>query len=159
VQLSGMLFISFLSYRVYPLKILKVKLILFSILSLICPYLLSNVTLAWQLLLIQSGIVLFSLDTVPAVSIFFKHFPVFKRFTYSSLIYAFSRALMYVVTSFGLVYLTKYFSTYGVLLVIVPLNIAFYIGLNHFNYLEQEQATEHRAHKPSAYDSVVSMAG
>jgi hypothetical protein len=137
VQLLGLLFIAFLSYKIYPLKILKIKLIIFSIFILFCPYFLSIVTAPFYLFLLQSCIVLFALDTVPAVSIFFKHFPVFKRFTYSSVIYALSRALMYVVTSFGLVYLTGSFGTYGLLIVIIPLNIGCFFGLRHFEYLEK----------------------
>ncbi|MGD0466725.1 MAG: MFS transporter [Gammaproteobacteria bacterium] len=137
VQLLGILFIAFLSYKVYPLKILKVKLVIFSVFVLFCPYFLSKVTSPLYLFLLQSCIVLFALDTVPAVSIFFKHFPVFKRFTYSSLIYALSRALMYIVTSFGLVYLTESFGAYGLLVVIIPLNIGCFLGLRHFEHLEK----------------------
>ncbi len=137
VQLLGLVFIALLSYKVYPLKILKIKLIIFSIFILFCPYFISKVTSPFYLFLIQSCLVLFAMDTVPAVSIFFKHFPVFKRFTYSSLIYAVSRALMYIVTSLGLVYLTESFGTYGLFVVIVPLNIGWFFGLQHFERLEK----------------------
>ena len=138
IQLLGLLLISFLSYKIYPLKILKVKLIVFSILILFCPYLLNNINVPFYLFLIQSFIVLFAVDTVPAVSIFFRHFPVFKRFTYSSLIYALSRALMYIITSFGIIYLTKYFGHYGLLIVMIPINIGCGFGLNHFENLEKK---------------------
>ncbi|WP_410525910.1 hypothetical protein [Rickettsia endosymbiont of Lasioglossum villosulum] len=91
-----------------------------------------------QLLLIQICIISCSFDTVPAVSIFFRHFPVFKRFTYSSMIYAISRALMYVITSFGIIYLTKYFGQYGLFIVMVPLLVTCMFGLNHFQKLEKK---------------------
>ena len=111
---------------------------IFSVLILFSPYFLSKVASPFHLLLLQSFVVLFALDTVPAVSIFFKHFPVFKRFTYGSIIYATSRALMYIITSFGMIYLTESFGAGGVLIVIIPLNIACFAGLHHFENLEKE---------------------
>ena len=107
IQLGGLIIISLLSHKIYPLKILKIKLVIFSIGILICPYLLESTHSPIHVFVIQSFIVLFAVDTVPAVSIFFKHFPVFKRFTYSSLIYAVSRAMMYIITSFGIIYLVR----------------------------------------------------
>ncbi len=78
VQLAGLITISLLSHKIYPLKILKTKLVIFSIGILMCPYLLENTHSPAYIFIIQSFIVLFAVDTVPAVSIFFKHFPVFN---------------------------------------------------------------------------------
>ena len=138
IQLSGLIFVSCLSYKIYPLKIIKFKLLIFSIGILLCPYVLSNTNSEIYLFLVQAFVVLFAVDTVPAVAIFFKHFPVFKRFTYSSLIYAISRALMYVVTSFGIIYLTKYFSHYGLLFIMIPISIGCAFGISHFEHLEKQ---------------------
>ncbi|ABE04886.1 MFS transporter [Rickettsia bellii] len=137
-HLATLSLICFLSYKIYPLKILRVKLALLFIFILSSPYLLGNVTTPIQLLLIQICIISCSFDTVPAVSIFFRHFPVFKRFTYSSMIYAISRALMYVITSFGIIYITKYFGQYGLFIVMVPLLVTCMFGLNHFQELEKK---------------------
>jgi len=52
-ELGVMLFFTYLSYKVYPLKILKVNLVIITILFLICPYLLNNITSSVQLLFIQ----------------------------------------------------------------------------------------------------------
>lgn len=71
IQFLGLLFITFLSYKVYPLKILKVKLKIFSVFIVFFPYLLETASSPFYLFLMQSFIVLFALDTVPAVSIFF----------------------------------------------------------------------------------------
>lgn len=138
IQLCGLVAVSFLSYTIYPLKILKIKLLIFSVGVFGCCYLLDNISSSAQLFLVQSFIVLFAVDTVPAVSIFFKHFPVFKRFTYSSLIYAVSRALMYIITSFGIIYLTQYFGNYGLLIVMIPISVACALGINHFENLEKQ---------------------
>ena len=148
VQLAGLITISLLSHKIYPLKILKTKLVIFSIGILMCPYLLENTHSPAYIFIIQSFIVLFAVDTVPAVSIFFKHFPVFKRFTYSSLIYAISRAMMYIITSFGIIYLTKYFGHYGLLVVIIPLNVGCALGITHFENLEKQAGNYPQ--KPSA---------
>lgn len=137
-HLATLSLICFLSYKIYPLKILRVKLALLFIFILSSPYLLGNVTTPIQLLLIQICLISCSFDTVPAVPIFFRHFPVFKRFTYSSMIYAISRALMYVITSFGIIYLTKYFGQYGLFIVMVPLLVTCMFGLNHFQELEKK---------------------
>lgn len=137
-HLATLSLICFLSYKIYPLKILRVKLALLFIFILSSPYLLGNVTTPIQLLLIQICLISCSFDTFPAVPIFFRHFPVFKRFTYSSMIYAISRALMYVITSFGIIYLTKYFGQYGLFIVMVPLLVTCMFGLNHFQELEKK---------------------
>lgn len=138
VQLAGFLVVTYLSYWVYPLKILRAKLAVFSVFILACPFWLSHIHSAFELFLLQSVIVLFASDSMPAVPIFFSHFPVFKRFTYGNLTYAFSRALMYVVTSFGLVYLNAAFGHWGLLIVLLPTNLGFAWGVRHFDKLEKE---------------------
>lgn len=70
--------------------------------------------------------------------IFFKHFPVFKRFTYVNVTYAIAHALMYIITSFGITYFVQVFGNYGLLVIIVPLMIGYAFGLYHFEKLEKE---------------------
>lgn len=140
IEFIGRLFFAYLSYIIHPLKIVKVKLIIFSILALFTPYLLYKVETPEQLLIIQSFLCFFTLSSAPAAAIFFLHFPIFKRFTYSSFIYSLSRALMYVIISFGLVYLTKHFDYLGLFIVFIPLLISFKWGINHFEILEEREA-------------------
>ena len=85
---------------------------------------------------------LFALGTIPAIPIFFKHFPTHKRFTYSSVIYALSRAFMYVFTSFGLVYLTELLGFYGLWIIALPVAAGFIWGVSHFEKLEDVQKVE-----------------
>ena len=138
IQLASVVVLVYLSAKIYPLKILRFKLILFSIFIVICPYLVIHVTSPFELMLIQSGIILLALDNLPAIPIFFKHFPVLKRFTYASLTFALSRALMYVVTSFGIVYLINIFGPWGMLIIMIPITVGYAFGLSHFEYLERE---------------------
>ena len=129
---------AYLSYKINPLKIVNVRLIISAIFIVFVPYLLNNITTVMDLLLIQIFMCLFKPAAAPAAAIFFVHFPVFKRFTYSSFLYALSRALMYVVTSFGVVYLTKIFGHWGLLIIFIPMFIGFKFGIIHFERLEKE---------------------
>ena len=138
IDLFGLVILAALSYKIYPLKILKVKLIVFSLFLLLSPFLLNAINSPFQLGLIQTFAVFFAFDDMPGGSIFYKYFPVFKRFTSTSLIHAIARAFMYVVVSFGLVFLTKYFGNYALLIIATPLSIGFAFGLNHFINLESE---------------------
>ena len=114
VQLASIILLTYLSYYIYPMKIVKFKLIIFSLLTLICPILLNITSNAYELLIFQSVFMVLISCSVPAVPIFFRHFPVFKRFTYTGVSYALSRAVIYVITSFGFVYTTKYFGHWGI---------------------------------------------
>jgi MHS family proline/betaine transporter-like MFS transporter len=143
IQLTGLLFISWLSYKVYPLKILKVKLFLFSLFIFAFPYLLNHAQSPYYIFIVQSCTILLALDTCPATSIFFRNFPVFSRFTYASFTYAISRALMYIITSFGIIALTKHFGNYGLLAVIIPINFLCMLALHHFEKLEIASGNHH----------------
>ncbi len=139
VQLAGGLILrTYLSSKVHPLKILRLFLVVFSLFIVVCPYWLNNIHSPFELLLIQSIIVVFGLGDAPAVPIFFKYFPVFKRFSYSSFLYALSRALVYVVTSFSFVYLVEHFGNWGILIITIPLSIGYRFGILHFEQLEMD---------------------
>ncbi|MGD0466243.1 MAG: MFS transporter [Gammaproteobacteria bacterium] len=138
IQLLSMLLLTYLSYKIYPLIIVKIKLIIFSVFTLICPILLNSIRNPFDMLLFQSFFIIFTSCTVPAVPILFKHFPIFKRYTYTSVSYALSRAFVYIITSFGFIYLTKNFGQFGILFILIPVNICFASGLRHFERLEKE---------------------
>ncbi|WP_341755552.1 MFS transporter [Candidatus Tisiphia endosymbiont of Ptychoptera albimana] len=133
------LILAYLSYRIYPLKIVKTLLLIFGGFVLACPYLLNNVNSSFDVFLMQLFVTLF-VPTGPDLgwSIYYKHFPVFKRFSCASLTFAISRALMYVVTSFSVVYLTEYWHHWGIIIILLPVCIGFAFGLFHFEKLEKE---------------------
>jgi MHS family proline/betaine transporter-like MFS transporter len=137
VQILSLVLFVFLSYRIYPLKILKVKLIVSCVIMTTCPFWLDHITEPAYLLILQSAVIFFAADAAPATSVFYRHFPVFKRFTYISFTYSLSRALTYMITSFGLVYLTEYFGNAGIVVVVVPICIGYMIGLRHFEKLDK----------------------
>jgi len=131
------LFWGLLSYKVHPLKISKLKGIGFLAFSLLLPTWLSYVKTASDLFFAQTILIIFALSALPSNSIFIKHFPILKRFTVTSFLYALTRALMYIFTSFGLVYLTEWLGYWGTLLITLPVGISFYWGVCYFEKLEQ----------------------
>jgi len=139
IQVTGVfLFRVYLSRIIYPLNILKKILVIFSVFIMFFPYLLTNIKDPSFILVLQSFIMVFALDVMPAEAILYSHFPVFKRFISTSITYSISRVVVYVTTSFGLVYLNEYFGYYGCLVIIIPTILGYTYGLFHFEKLEKE---------------------
>ncbi len=141
VQLMNTFLIVAFSYKYHPLSILKVKLALLTVCMLTCPYWLNNATSGHSIFVLQSLMIFFACDAAPATSVFYKYFPVFKRFTYIGFLYAMSRAITYIVTSFGFVYLVDYFGNYGILIIMVPIIVWFARGITYFEVLERKDAS------------------
>ncbi|WP_341757014.1 MULTISPECIES: MFS transporter [unclassified Candidatus Tisiphia] len=148
-------FVLYFSSKIHQLSILKVRLILSSIYFLVVPFLLNNAESGVHILIVQSLILIVACDAAPANSVFFKHFPVFKRFTYASVIYATSRALVYLITSVSLVYLTECFSQWGLYFITIPTIIGCAYGLSYFIKLEKN--TGNFSGKKIAVDSVINI--
>lgn len=138
VELISIITVAALSYKIYPLRILKALLGMFTITILLCPYLLDKASSPNQIFIIQSLIMAFALNVMPAVPNCFRHFPIFKRFTSVTFTYALSAACMYVISSFGFPYLIKIFGNWGVLIIMIPTSIGFGFGIFHFERLEKE---------------------
>ena len=138
IDFFGVLFYAYLSYKVYPLKLVKIRMVLFTIFVLLLPLMISCISSPMQVMGIQLFVCLFGIDMFPAEAILFVHIPIFKRFTYASFLYALSRASMYIITSFGLVYLVKIMGNYGLLVIFIPIVIGFWFGVLHFEQLEKE---------------------
>ncbi|WP_338050543.1 hypothetical protein [Rickettsia endosymbiont of Culicoides newsteadi] len=54
------------------------------------------------------------------------------------MIRAVSRALMYVITAFGFIYITDYFGHWGLWIIMVPTIIGFAYGLFYFDRLAKK---------------------
>ena len=73
-------------------------------------------------------------------SIMYPHLPIFKRFKSACLSYAFSRAFMYVITSFGFILLLEAVGlTLGIILASFFVMILGYYGYQHFLKLEKDR--------------------
>jgi hypothetical protein len=89
------------------------------------------------LLGIQLFITLFILGNHPAQAIFFMHFPILKRSTYSGVLYSLSRAVPHGINAFLFIYLVGKFGYYGLLFIFVPIIIGHFCSLSHFAHLEK----------------------
>ncbi|WP_375331592.1 MFS transporter [Candidatus Tisiphia endosymbiont of Temnostethus pusillus] len=137
-QLVNVGVVVYLSRKVHPLRILKIRFILATVFLFVTPFLLHNVKTGLDVTIVQLLLMLFLCDASSANSIFFKHFPIFKRFTYVSAIYAVSRAIVYFITSVSLIYLTEYFGQLGLYFITIPTTAGFAYGLSHFIKLEKD---------------------
>nr|WP_231569256.1 MFS transporter [Rickettsia endosymbiont of Ixodes pacificus] len=90
-ELISTIIVTYLVCKIHPLKVLKVRLIIFSIVAIMSPILLNNISNTIELLLFQLFIVVFAPTTFPAGAVFYARFPVLKRFTCGSFIFALSR--------------------------------------------------------------------
>jgi hypothetical protein len=86
-----------------------------------------------------------ALDAWPANGVFIKHIPVLRRMTAASFIYAMTRAMMYIITSFGLVYLTEGLGYYGLWIVIMPVTAGYMWAVRYFERIESIE-------KPSVHE-------
>jgi MHS family proline/betaine transporter-like MFS transporter len=129
---------SLLSYRIHPIRILKFKVVFVISLMILLPFLILNATSATQLFLIQAAILVFAFDTVPASVILIYHLPILRRFRFASFLWASTRAAMYVITSFGLIYVGDCFGPYGLWIITIPISAGYLYGLLHFEKLEHK---------------------
>lgn len=129
--------LAYLSYRIHPLTIQKIRSTLGLILFMLLPFLIMAVTSPMQLFLIQSLLIILKLENSPCVPVFYTHFPVYCRFMSATVLFSLSRALMYTITSFGLIYLVSYWGSFGIWAITLPIAIAYLCGLSHFTVLER----------------------
>jgi len=128
---------TYLSTKFHPLKILSFIGIVLGISIPFMPWLLNHITAPWQLFLIQTYIIIFQPNELPGAPIVFKSFPVFKRFSTASFLFSMAYAVIYAITSFGLIYLVDYLGYWGLLVVMVPVLIGYGYGVQHFIKLEK----------------------
>ena len=131
---------AFCSFKIHPLSILKFKFWVFFSFMFILPYLLTQS--AYTVFVVQFMTIVFGLAITPAYPILYKHIPVLKRFTNASVIYAVSRAVTYVITSFGVIYVTNLFSHYALWVIMIPISVGFYVGVRYFEKLEHKGEKE-----------------
>lgn len=135
IDLVEVIILCILSYRIFPLKILKYRWICNTFLLISLPFLLDMASCPLHIGLIQLACLGFGLSPHPAFAVFFEYFPVLKRCSYIALLYATAHSLMYIITSFGLIYLTTAFGNYGLWIIMIPVYLGFYYGIRHFEEL------------------------
>ncbi len=138
IEFITMLIVVLLSYKIHPLKIIKFKAKLFVPFIIVVPFLMYNMKTMITVFVIQVISVCVTLSPVPAVACMMRHFPIFRRFTYASFMYALSRAVMHVLSSFGLVYLTDYMGHWGLYFILIPVSGGFLWGVHYFGSIEKK---------------------
>lgn len=137
VGLSRCVFFTYLSSKIHPLKILRMQVLIFTPFILFYPYVLVNHLTIPAIFVFQAMCSFFSPIPHPANAVFYMYFPIYRRFTYGTLMHALAPILVFITTSFGLVYLTEIFNHWGILFIEVPILIGFVWGLRHFERLEK----------------------
>jgi hypothetical protein len=137
------------SFKIHPLSILRFKFWVFFPFMFAIPYLLTKS--AYAVCAVQFMTIVFALAITPAYPVLYKYIPVLKRFTNASVIYAVSRAVTYVMTSFGVIYITHIFGHYGLWMVMIPISIGFFSGVRYFEKLEQKNGKGYQQHRASKF--------
>ncbi|MGL5720087.1 MAG: hypothetical protein ACRCYP_04775 [Alphaproteobacteria bacterium] len=78
----------------------------------------------------------FEVGHFPGSAIFYRHFPVLKRMTLISMGYAVAKAFMFIVTSFGLIYLNLWMGHWGLWVLMIPSLLTCAWALKHFEKLD-----------------------
>lgn len=136
VELIGYLVCVYVCCKVHPLKILRTKVFIALPFFLALPIGLQVIDSPNILFCFQLICILLSLTDFPATAVYYKYFPTLKRFTYTVFIFASSRAVMYTMTSFLLVYLTNKLGHMGLWLILLPVIYGFSWGIRYFEKLE-----------------------
>ncbi len=147
----GSLIVAFLSYKIAPLKIVKVKITLFFLLVMLFPIVIKIWHSPSAVLFFQCLLVVFRFEYIPAAPIFLKYFPVLKRFRYASLIRTLATTLTYLITSFSLVIITKHFGHTGILLVLLPIGACFAWAVRYFEKQQESQKAQFISRQKSTF--------
>lgn len=121
-----------LSLRVYPLKILKIRGSLFLCFALCLPFLLQNATGAFDIFLIQCGLLVLGEGVTPAHVIFLRAFPVIGRYTQAATAYALSRIMTTLITSYGCVIVGEYLGFEGIAAFLVLAILVYLVSVFQF---------------------------
>lgn len=139
VQVSALVVVTFLSYRIHPFKIVKFRLVLCAVLLSLFPLVMQMHPSSNTLLVFQCALALMMVDHVPAGPIFFKYFPVSMRFRYTGILASVAGIATYVTTAFGLTWSLKHFGYVSVIGVLGPIWLAFFFSVRYFEKKEQKQ--------------------
>ncbi|MDZ5761934.1 MFS transporter [Candidatus Cyrtobacter comes] len=136
-DLLACIFITWLCFKFRPIIILRFKTLIFLPLLICIPYLLNGASNCYSILAIQLILVFFGPKPVPNSPSFSMSFETRKRMTTVSMVFAVSRVLVYVITSFGMAYMYKIIGNFAILIILGPVTFGFLYALGKFNIIEQ----------------------
>jgi MFS transporter, MHS family, proline/betaine transporter len=131
---------SHLSYKFPPLRLVRVKAIVFFCLIVNFPLIMQYSPSPEIVLAFQCLITTFYLGNSPAAAILFKHFLIVKRSRYIGRISSIAKSGGYFVGPICVVLATDKFGYKGLWTVFVPITILFFVGLRYFEKKEIEES-------------------
>lgn len=139
VELCQAYFLVYLTVHFHPMRILRWFSYFGFIVMAVAPFLLSTAASPRDILMLQLFCVLFAPDCTPAQGFLCSNMPVLKRFTSMSVLYALSRAVMYSIVTFGMVFLINGLGTGGLLVIGLPLCLGYAWSVHHFRQIAKEE--------------------
>ena len=133
----GLIVTTLLLRKYHPIKIAKRYVLAFIIFLPFMPFALNNIENSHWLTALQFATYSVSLCAFAIEMSCFKYLPVGKRFTILATLCGLSSALSYPVISFSLIFLDKYFGTYAIWFIYIPVILCFMIGMDYIKYLEK----------------------
>jgi MFS family permease len=121
----------------HPLKIVRMRTKVSLFLIVLVPVCLLFHVGVGAVFLLQALLLTFNTSGAPAQYVFIKQIPVYRRFTAISFTGALGRALTYIITSFGMVFMTDWLGCYGTLFITLPVTISFLWAVKYFEKLER----------------------
>jgi MFS transporter, MHS family, proline/betaine transporter len=141
-DLLSLIFITYLSYRVFPLKIIKAKCVALCAISFAFPVLLELWPNRFTVLTIQCLIAILNFAPTPAWPILYKHFPVLQRFRYTGFIIALARLAIYGISPFAMGSAIKNFGYKGIPLFFMLFGVCVYFAITFFERKEKTTLKE-----------------
>lgn len=136
IHATGHFISSLLSYKVCPLKLIKIKAYAFLAFVLASLYILKSDCSDMYVFTLQALIMIFPFDAGPSERLLLQYFPMQIRLKYFTLSFSFARMTMYFFSTILVPYAYTFFEHY-VLLIFVPIIIGFIISVNYFNRLQK----------------------
>jgi MFS family permease len=134
----GLMCLAQLSYKIHPLKLLKAKTIACLSIMAFFPFVMSFYPSSWVVLFFQCTVGMLAFDQLPATPIFYKYFPPFRRFTYSSFFLSSAQLVMYGALPICTAFLQRYYEYACVLLILIPTGLCFFCAVTFFERKEKE---------------------
>jgi len=127
-----------LTLKFHPLILFKYSLVISFVLFVVTGLYLEANPHAFGLGVLQALLVMFTANGYTESSVIFSHLPVLQRFKSACMAYACSRAFMYIITSFGLVFMIKLCGVFwGLTFAISCITCVGFYGYVYFSRLEE----------------------
>lgn len=140
VYFASLLFVTVLGQYIEPLRIIRVKSIINSLLFLCSPIILTFAYNDVDIIAFQCALLFFGLSDFNIMPYIYKAIPTIKRFRLGAMSFAVSRAVVSVLTSFGIVLLEPYTGVYTYLLLCAPFTIGYIFAIKHFTELDKKNS-------------------